>query len=346
LSSPAVAPTDGLRALGLGQLTVATPPSNRFSRIRASVLIPSYNRGPRLLQTLASLERQSVDPSRYEVIIGVDGSTDGTVEALAQLRPGYPLRWAVLRENRGIAAALNAAARLARHDVLIILADDMLAAPEFISAHLEAHQGGTVFVQGNFPLAPGYDRTGAALQYERNRTAMTRIAAGGAATWHIWSGNCSLRRRTWLEVGGSDESFHGYGAEDTDLGLRIAGHGVRFVFEPRALTYHRHAVSQRRYGSQVFSEGQAVVRLARKHRLPLEEFPGSVIRGPIDHSLQWGWRRGPRAMDAVGWLLTVGLWGADLVGVRRAQLAAARLVRRFYRVGGISRERLATPTAR
>ena len=37
-------------------------------------------------------------------------------------------------------------------------------------------------------------------------------------------------------------------------------------------------------------------------------------------------------------VLTVGLQGADLIRVRRAQVTAARLVRRFYRVGGITRE--------
>ncbi|TMF22688.1 MAG: glycosyltransferase, partial [Chloroflexi bacterium] len=47
--------------------------------LTASVAMPTFNRREILLQTLASLERQSVEPSRYEVLVCVDGSTDGTI---------------------------------------------------------------------------------------------------------------------------------------------------------------------------------------------------------------------------------------------------------------------------
>jgi len=43
-------------------------------------------------------------------------------------------------------------------------------------------------------------------------------------------------------------------------------------------------------------------------------------------------------MDRLGRLLTTGLEWADLIKVRQAQVPAARLVRRFYRVGGLTRE--------
>jgi hypothetical protein len=47
-------------------------------------------------------------------------------------------------------------------------------------------------------------------------------------------------------------------------------------------------------------------------------------------------------MSALGHVLTGALRLADLVQVTPAQVAAARVVRRFYRVGGITRELLAT----
>lgn len=311
----------------------------------ASITIPTYNRRALLLQTLASLERQSVPPDRYEVIVTVDGSTDGTAEALAGLRPTYPLRWLV-QENRGAVAAANVAGRLARHEVLIVLGDDQLASFELVAAHLEAHQRhGVVLVQGDYPLAAGHDAGGASLVYERaRRGAMLKLRAEGAASWHVWGGNFSIRRQTWLEVGGWDESFREYGGEDTDLGLRVAARGIPFIFEPRARTQHLHVVSPKGFGQHSFSEGRAVVRVARKHGLPLSAFAGSAIRGPVDRCLQWGWGWSPRLMNGIGRLLTLGLAGADVVRIRPAQVAAARLVRRFYRVGGISRERLVIGT--
>jgi GT2 family glycosyltransferase len=312
--------------------------------LRASITIPTYNRRALLLQTLASLERQSVPPDRYEVIVTVDGSTDGTVEALAALRPAYSLRWLV-QPNRGAVAAANAAGRRARHQVLIVLGDDQLASFDLVGAHLAAHRLGVVLVQGDYPLAPGHGSRGASLAYERaRRRAMASLAAGGQASWHVWGANFSIRRATWLEVGGWDESFREYGGEDTDLGLRVAALGIPFIFEPRARTQHLHVVSPKGFGQHSFSEGRAVVRVARKHRLPLSVFAGSAIRGPVDRWLQWGWGWTPQLMNGIGRLLTLGLAGADVVRIRPAQVAAARLVRRFYRVGGITRERLVIET--
>ena len=69
--------------------------------LRASVVIPTLNRRALLLRTLESFAHQSIDPERFEMIIAVDGSTDGTVEALAELRTPYTLRWLVSERNRG-----------------------------------------------------------------------------------------------------------------------------------------------------------------------------------------------------------------------------------------------------
>jgi GT2 family glycosyltransferase len=293
-----------------------------------------------LLRTLASLEQQTVDPSRYEVCVGVDGSTDGTGEALRQLNPRYPLRW-VNHEHRGMVATQNAAGRLASYEVVIVLGDDMLASPDLVAAHLDAQQRhGTVLVQGEYPLGPGC-RGGATLVYERARAAdMARLPPSTPGRWYIWGGNISVRRTTWLELGGYDETLPPYGVDDLELGLRIAALGVPFIYEPRARSLHMHAVRPRGFARKMYNEGRAVVQVGRKHGLPLEAFPGSAIRGPVDRAFEWGWRRLPRAMEAIGSLLPLGLQAADLTPLTPAQIAAARLVRRFYRVGGITRERL------
>jgi GT2 family glycosyltransferase len=326
-------------------LSIASAPagpvrSKTAIALRASIVLPTLNRRALLLRTLESFSRQSVDPDLYEVVVAVDGSTDGTVEALEQLHAPYDLRWIVSRQNMGPGAAVNGAVRAARHEVLVVTGDDMLADPDWIRTHLEAHERrGIVLVQGDYPLAPGCDRHGASLAYEYSRSlSMSSVVADGAVTWHIWAGNFSIRRQTYLDVGGFDESFREYGGEDTDFGLRVAALGIPFIFEPRARTHHLHAVTPQRYKRQVFSEGRAIVRVARKHGRPLASFRGSALQGPIDGCLRWGWRRSPRAMEQLGRIATAALRGADLIHVRPVQLMAARLVRRFYRVGGITTE--------
>jgi GT2 family glycosyltransferase len=306
----------------------------------ATVVIPTYNRRSFLLKSLNGLNRQTVPAQRYEVIVGVDGSTDDTVDALQDLKPSYQLRW-VVQPNRGPAAATNTAAREATGDVLIFLDDDQLASPGLIEAHLETQKRlGNVLVQGLYPLAPGY-RRGASLMYERWLIgALNPIDRQHPSTAHIWSANMSLRRSTWAMVGGLDETFREYGGEDTDFGMRVAASGVPVVFEPGALSYHMHEVSYRQVRTQAYSQGRSLVRLARKHAVDIDTFSGAQMTRWVDRLVAAGWRRAPSLMDSLGRSLIGPLWAADVVGIPLAQLTAARLLHRYYKVGGIAIEQL------
>jgi glycosyltransferase involved in cell wall biosynthesis len=315
--------------------------------LRASVLIPTYNRCSFLVQTLTSLQSQSIDHERFEVIVAIDGSTDDTVQALERFKANYPLRW-IYQPNQGSAAASNTAAREARHEVLIFLDDDQIASPDLVAVHLEVQQQqGPALVQGFYPLAAGYDRRGASLIYQHwLERSFAPLDRQHPITPEIWSANISLTRDLWAQVRGFDEGFRDYGNEDTDFGIRVAAIGVPVVFEPRALSYHLHRVSYGAARRQAFSGGKSIVHLARKHSLPIDGFIG----GPIDHGatrrLASAWRTAPRAMDALGRTLIASLWAADLLRVRRLQLMMARVLHRYYKVGGLALETVAELQAR
>lgn len=101
------------------------------------VLIPSYNTGPRVLETVAEARR-----SWSPVWVVVDGSTDGTAEALVALAAADPgLRVLVMPHNRGKGAAvlhgLHAAAAAGFSHALTMDADGQHHAasiPAFMAA--------------------------------------------------------------------------------------------------------------------------------------------------------------------------------------------------------------------
>ena len=289
--------------------------------LTASVLIGTYNRRAFLMRTLETLDRQSAQ-GRFEVIVAVDGSTDGTVEAMEAAGWRFPLRWTV-GPNAGIAAARNRAASLARNPVLIVLDDDLLLAAGLVAAHLRAHEGHrAVLVHGPCPLAAGYQRGGAALLYERTRARELQASSrdrGKQLT--LWGGN-----------------FWEYGGEDTDFGLRVAAQGISFVFEPQAVAEHLHVVSNAAFRRRTLSEGRALVRLARKHGRPLEAFAGGSLRRPVDRAILLAWRISPPAAAGAGRLASGALRVADTAGRPALQIAVARVVRRIHRVGGMSLE--------
>src|SRR5438874_1647135 len=88
-----------------------------------SIIVPTYNRRDVVLDTVASIAAAR-RPWPCELIVVVDGSQDGTAEALSRLE--LPLPVTVLQQaNAGAAAARNAGAGAARGRFLLFLDDDM-----------------------------------------------------------------------------------------------------------------------------------------------------------------------------------------------------------------------------
>jgi GT2 family glycosyltransferase len=290
------------------------------------------------MKTLASLDQQSAPKDLYEVVVAIDGSTDGTLESVSSLHTTYKLH-ALYSENRGNGAACNSAAQHAQNDVFIILGDDQLCTPDLVLAHLRAHERHEhLFVQGFYPVAKEYLKGGASLLYDHTfRSAMAeaeRLQRQGKP-WGLWGGNCSLRAETWREVGGVDvEQFRGYGCEDLDLGLRVAALGVAFQYEPRACSFHMHECNCRSLARQAYEEGRAEVALSRKHHAAFTSLTVSSAHRRVDSALLWAGRRGPRAMRAAGAAATAGLWFADRLPFESLQILAARVVRKLHKARG------------
>jgi glycosyltransferase involved in cell wall biosynthesis len=305
--------------------------------LRATVCIPTRNRADLLQQTLESLNRQTVAPQHLQVVVGDDGSTDGTLDMVRRMPARYELIWTQV-SGRGSAAARNAASRLARNEVLIFLDDDQVASPWLVASHLEVHRRcGVVLVQGDYPLAGDCDRHGAALILERARKQTFGLEnATAPVAFHLWGGNFSVRRETWARVGGFDENLPR--SQDLDFGIGVADLGVPIKIESGALSHHLHRVSRAQFRHQNFTAGRCSVRISRKRQLSMESILCSPVDRPVDKLLKLLWRRWPRAADVAGRGLSSALWGADALRLRWAQLLASRLVRRFYELGGISME--------
>ena len=306
--------------------------------LSASIIIPTYNRRQLLMRTLASLNRQSVPASLYEVVVAVDGSTDGSLESLSDLNTTYRLHTAY-EGNKGLAAARNLGAQHAQNDVLIFLDDDQIATPDLVLAHLLAHEHQErLFVQGITPVGREYLTGGASLLYDhtyRSAMAETERLHRQGERWAIWGGNFSLRADIWREVGGSDAGqFRCYGHEDTDLGLRLAALGVAFHYEPRACSFHMHECSCRSLATQSYEEGRAGAALAQKHHVALGSLNVTDAHGKVDSAVLWACRRAPRAMRPAGAAATAGLWIADRLPSESLQIMAARVVRKLYKARG------------
>lgn len=102
-----------------------------------SAIIPTYNRWPLVREALDSVLAQSY--RSFEVIVVDDGSSDGSADKLRQMESCIRL---IVQPNRGVSAARNRGAEVARGKYLAFLDSDDLwlrkklaAQVEFLEAH-------------------------------------------------------------------------------------------------------------------------------------------------------------------------------------------------------------------
>src|SRR6185503_19644585 len=105
---------------------------------RVSVVIPTYNRKAQLVECLAALERQTVLPQEFEVVIVDDGSTDGTEAALRERTFPFQLQYH-RQSNQGPGTARNFGIAVAQGELVLFIGDDIFADPRLLEAHLVAH---------------------------------------------------------------------------------------------------------------------------------------------------------------------------------------------------------------
>lgn len=201
-----------------------------------TVVIPTHDRRASLMRTLVALGAQDRLPD--EVIVVCDGCTDDSPRAARSLGTAFRLR--VLEQAQGgPAAARNAGLEAARGDVVVFIDDDVVPAPGFLAAHLDAHahDAGLVVIG---PLLPPAGWGSPWVRWEM-RTVLRQYELMRAGDFRpgprqFYTGNASVGRAHVLAAGGFDPRFKR--AEDVELAFRLEAGGLRFTFEPRAAAQH------------------------------------------------------------------------------------------------------------
>jgi GT2 family glycosyltransferase len=226
--------------------------------MQTSVVVSTFNRRDAVLRTVTTLLQQDVPSSEYEIIAVVDGSTDGTAEALRGLAPSSRVR-VVEQQNQGPSGARNTGMRAATGELLVFLDDDMACVPELLREHVAAHsRQSDIAGLGAIYVAPDNPRNLAAEHFNRGLGApylRQRDHPGEPWPENVWSfGNTSIRRAVLLKAGGFDERFRM--REDGELGVRLAASGVRQQFVGGAVAYQWCGKSARELvrDSEAFAE--------------------------------------------------------------------------------------------
>lgn len=208
--------------------------------IRLSVIVPTRNRRKLLLErSLPAMFTQDMAADEFEIIVVVDGSADGTAQALGELRPPCSLR-VMEQPARGASAARNAGIQAARGSLLLFVDDDIICEPDLFRLHAEAHRGARpALVYGSISIHPETPhsllRCATEAWYEEY---YGRLKAQGGLKFlqdNFLISNSSLPRATAIDCGAFDETMAA--KEDYEFGLRLWKLGVQFRFLPQARAY-------------------------------------------------------------------------------------------------------------
>lgn len=216
-------------------------------RTGTSVLVITGGRDEHLARVLAGLER--ADPRPDEVVVVFMNQPDGTVPATDLVvvtshvdAPG----------RLPLAAARNRAAQLASGDVLVFLDVDCIpstAAVGTLAQAVRGHPGALVMGTPRY-LAPGWVQDagvvaggpddGRLLELSVPHAARGHLGEEPTLDWHlVWTLVLAMGSADFDRLGGFDEGFSGYGAEDTDFAFRARNAGLA-LRSSRAVVFHQH----------------------------------------------------------------------------------------------------------
>ena len=179
-----------------------------------------------------------------EVLLVNNASTDGSGEWVRQQFPGR-VRVLELPENRGPNPARNAALRAAATDLVLIMDNDIVLAPDYaarLAAVYDAHpEAGAVTGQIRFHAEPErVQYNGAQLHYAGEVVVNREVRAQPFVVATVSAGATLFDRSAALDLGPFDESLF-FGWEDGDLTFRLTLCGRPCFAVSQAVCWHMAA---------------------------------------------------------------------------------------------------------
>ncbi|WP_462418707.1 glycosyltransferase [Kytococcus sp. Marseille-QA3725] len=314
-----------------------------------SVVVPHFESPERLARLLEALRHTRLPADRVEVVVADDGSATPP-----SLPARHPLDLRVVRQERHgfrAAAARNLGAAAARGEVLVFLDGDMLPEPECLPVMGEAASADwptlvvgrrrhhdvtgwtptavTDWLTGHAPAPatlpePGWLADGLA------GTDHLR-AADDASFRFVISAVMALPRQAFVELGGFDETFVGYGGEDWEFAQRAWLGGLDLLHRRDAVAWHDGPEISGRQEDLATVKNRETAHLATRLTHPLVRGRGLVHALPdtVVEADASGWTLGAALVAVESWLRDgdVGIWwgGTASAELQRALAADPRV---------------------
>jgi GT2 family glycosyltransferase len=288
--------------------------AGRVNRVApASVLIPTRDRGALVTDAVRAVWEGTVLPAEL-VVADQSARPDPLPE------PPDGCRLVHLRlTGTGLSRGRNAAAAAATSPVLVFIDDDIIVAREWLSTLLRALAQAPPGAVATGRIAAGSSELPGAVQFALRDSPAPALYRGPQRRDVLSAANMAIHRSSFEEIGGFDERLGagtGFpGAEDNDLGFRLALAGKAVLYVPDAVVVHRAWRDPGSYLALRYAYGVGQGAFYAKHAPSNTLYVSRRAAGQVIHylvRLPWRAVRHPRrALGDVVFLkgLVVGAYG-------------------------------------
>lgn len=202
---------------------------SRLNKIEISVIIPTYNRREQLRKCLISLFAQTFPNDKYEVIIVDDGSNDGTLEMIDELKTRVKgnIRY-LWQEHKGAARARNFGIKSASGEIIGFTDSDVIPQSDWLEKAIKYFRKDEkiIGIEGK-TIVPNPERITPFTHQVEN------LKGGNFMTCNIF-----YRKEALDIIGGFDERFELAIREDSDLAFSVLKKGWKIHFAPDVVVKH------------------------------------------------------------------------------------------------------------
>ena len=228
--------------------------------MEVSLIIPIYNQADSLKCVLESIKYINFSNKQYEIVVIDDGSSDNIKGIIKGYQNDLNIRYLCHESNKGRAAARNTGANAASGDILIFTDGDRVLSPDFLREHYQMNReysvcmGKAVEIYSRIPndtierfvydiVKENMSVMKYAYHYAYQELVFNIYGENGknhsGIPWiSLLSGNFSIRKKIFQDLGGFDENFQSWGLENIEFGYRAYKAQVEFLYNEKATNYH------------------------------------------------------------------------------------------------------------
>lgn len=261
----------------------------------ATLVIPAYNRGDLIAETIQSALQQSVP--FHEIIVVNDGSTDDTATVVKSFGAHVTL---ITTENQGVQAARNTGVQASKTDLVVLLDSDDLLEAEHLSClgSWMLSDAPADIVYCNFV---SFDETGkhtdkfsgapngffdGAIQDGNFLYDIPDLYKRSLAYQPLFPSGSLFRKSFYQSIGGYNPQFNRVGAEDWEFALRAIALGRVAVCTSPLVRIRKHGGNDSRDAMRMNLGEAEILDYALKQHLGADAHATEILASIDDRRVR------------------------------------------------------------